>query len=46
MKTREQIHIRVDLKALHMRTVSAIGLVLVEEVLDMIKKMGNMVITE
>jgi len=46
MKTRGQ---RLITEALHMRThmnvVTVTGLVLVEEVLYMIKKIGNMVIT-
>jgi len=48
MKTGELRHIREDLKALHMKThrnvVMVTGLVQVEEVRDMIKKVGNMVI--
>ena len=47
MKTRGQ---RLITEALHMRThmnvVTVTGLVLVEEVLYMIKKIGNMVITK
>lgn len=53
MKTREQMHIKEGLEAHHTRinmyVVTVIGLVLVEEVtmkkvLDIIKKVGNMVI--
>ena len=48
MKTGDLRRIREDLEALHMRThmnvVIVTGLVQVEEVLDMIKKVGNMVI--
>jgi len=44
MKTRGQRRIKEDLKALLTRIVTVTGLVLVEEVRDMIKKIGNMVV--
>ena len=44
MKTRGQKRIKEDLEALLMRIVTVTGPVLAEEVQDMIKKIGNMVV--